>query len=283
MAKLPVVSGADAVKAFQRAGWRVAPPARKPRCPAQSWLRREPLRAPASRIGPWPAAGADSCGRDERRGVRGAALRMVRGASVPLRSVRSGATAGSVDEAQRRAWSRSTSAGNCSQTHGRSSSQKHYGARRDSPVFAELHGIVVKTVGVADPIRRALTPKAESIAAAFVTAPWRKAPIGPRATSTSWSSRIPSRTRMCSRCAVRGGRDWQNRESDGDDARPVADEAEPWRLVCRARRRTTEGVPDRLRRCHRLSSRTWSARASSSASQQRRPRSGGGSGGPTSS
>jgi len=50
----------------------------------------------------------------------------------------------------------------------RSGNQKHYRARRDSPVFGELHGLVVKTVGVADPIRRALTPKAEAIAAAFV-------------------------------------------------------------------------------------------------------------------
>jgi predicted nucleotidyltransferase len=50
----------------------------------------------------------------------------------------------------------------------RSGNQKHYRARRDSPVFAELHGLVVKTVGVADPIRRALTPKADAIAAAFV-------------------------------------------------------------------------------------------------------------------
>ncbi len=50
----------------------------------------------------------------------------------------------------------------------RSGNQKHYRAGRDSPVFAELHGLVVKTVGPADPIRRALTPKAEAIAVAFV-------------------------------------------------------------------------------------------------------------------
>ena len=50
----------------------------------------------------------------------------------------------------------------------RSGNQKHYRARRDSPVFPELHGLVVKTVGVAGPIGRALAPKAGAIAAAFV-------------------------------------------------------------------------------------------------------------------
>lgn len=46
--------------------------------------------------------------------------------------------------------------------------QKHYQARRESPVFAELHGLVVKTAGVAEPLRRALAPLARHIAAAFV-------------------------------------------------------------------------------------------------------------------
>jgi predicted nucleotidyltransferase len=46
--------------------------------------------------------------------------------------------------------------------------QKHYQARRDSPVFDELHGLVIKTVGVAAPLRQALGPKAEVIDAAFV-------------------------------------------------------------------------------------------------------------------
>jgi predicted nucleotidyltransferase len=50
----------------------------------------------------------------------------------------------------------------------RSGNQKHYQARRDSPVFEELHGLVVKTVGVADPLRLALAPKARAIRAAFV-------------------------------------------------------------------------------------------------------------------
>ena len=50
----------------------------------------------------------------------------------------------------------------------RTGNQKHYQANRDSPVFEELHGLVVKTVGIAEPLRRALAPKAEAIRAAFV-------------------------------------------------------------------------------------------------------------------
>jgi len=46
--------------------------------------------------------------------------------------------------------------------------QKHYQANRACPVFAELHGLVVKTVGVVEPLRQALEPKAKSIHAAFV-------------------------------------------------------------------------------------------------------------------
>src|SRR6202035_1993816 len=46
--------------------------------------------------------------------------------------------------------------------------QKHYQARRDSPVFADLQGLVVKTVGVVEPLRNSLNAKADSIHAAFV-------------------------------------------------------------------------------------------------------------------
>ena len=46
--------------------------------------------------------------------------------------------------------------------------QKHYQANRESPVFAELHGLVVKTVGLVEPLRRALAPKVGEIRAAFV-------------------------------------------------------------------------------------------------------------------
>jgi predicted nucleotidyltransferase len=46
--------------------------------------------------------------------------------------------------------------------------QKHYQARRDSPVFEELHGLVVKTVGIAEPLRQALSPEVAAIRVAFV-------------------------------------------------------------------------------------------------------------------
>ena len=46
--------------------------------------------------------------------------------------------------------------------------QKHYQANALSPVFAELRGIVLKTVGLADVLREALAPLAAQIAQAFV-------------------------------------------------------------------------------------------------------------------
>lgn len=50
----------------------------------------------------------------------------------------------------------------------RSGNQKYYQANRACPVFAELHGLIVKTVGVVEPLRQALRPRAEDIQAAFV-------------------------------------------------------------------------------------------------------------------
>jgi predicted nucleotidyltransferase len=46
--------------------------------------------------------------------------------------------------------------------------QKHFQANPASPIFGELCGIVQKTVGLADPLREALAPLADRIAAAFV-------------------------------------------------------------------------------------------------------------------
>ena len=46
--------------------------------------------------------------------------------------------------------------------------QKHYQANPESPIFAELCGIVQKTVGLAEPLRDALAPLAPRIRAAFV-------------------------------------------------------------------------------------------------------------------
>lgn len=46
--------------------------------------------------------------------------------------------------------------------------QKYYQARKDSPVFGELHGLIAKTVGIVEPLRAALAPLAGQIRAAFV-------------------------------------------------------------------------------------------------------------------
>lgn len=46
--------------------------------------------------------------------------------------------------------------------------QKHYQANRESAVFAELHGLIVKTSGLAGPLRAALSGLTERIHAAFV-------------------------------------------------------------------------------------------------------------------
>ncbi len=46
--------------------------------------------------------------------------------------------------------------------------QKHYQANRASPVFEELRGLVLKTVGLADVLRAVLAPIRDRIVAAFV-------------------------------------------------------------------------------------------------------------------
>ena len=46
--------------------------------------------------------------------------------------------------------------------------QKHYQANPASPVFAELRALVLKTFGLADVLREALTPVADRVRAAFV-------------------------------------------------------------------------------------------------------------------
>lgn len=46
--------------------------------------------------------------------------------------------------------------------------QVHYQANRRSPVYEELHGLVIKTVALAEPLTRALEPMADRIRAAFV-------------------------------------------------------------------------------------------------------------------
>jgi len=46
--------------------------------------------------------------------------------------------------------------------------QKHFQANQDSPIFDELCSIVLKTVGMVEPIRKALEPLASQIQAAFI-------------------------------------------------------------------------------------------------------------------
>jgi predicted nucleotidyltransferase len=46
--------------------------------------------------------------------------------------------------------------------------QKHYQANAASPLYSELRNIVLKTVGLAEPLRDALMPMASDIRAAFV-------------------------------------------------------------------------------------------------------------------
>jgi len=46
--------------------------------------------------------------------------------------------------------------------------QKHYQANADAPLFSELCGMVLKTMGLADPLREALRPFEKQIDAAFV-------------------------------------------------------------------------------------------------------------------
>lgn len=49
-----------------------------------------------------------------------------------------------------------------------SGNQKHYQANPACPAFAELQGLVVKTVGLAEPVRRALASFAADIRVAFI-------------------------------------------------------------------------------------------------------------------
>jgi predicted nucleotidyltransferase len=46
--------------------------------------------------------------------------------------------------------------------------QKHYRANRQSPIFAELHSLVIKTVALTEPLRKSLEPYSDKIKAAFV-------------------------------------------------------------------------------------------------------------------
>jgi predicted nucleotidyltransferase len=46
--------------------------------------------------------------------------------------------------------------------------QKHYRANHQSPIFAELQSLVIKTVALTEPLRKSLAPCADKIKAAFI-------------------------------------------------------------------------------------------------------------------
>lgn len=46
--------------------------------------------------------------------------------------------------------------------------QKHYRANRSSPIFEELQGLVLKTVALSEPLKKALEPFADKVKTAFV-------------------------------------------------------------------------------------------------------------------
>ena len=46
--------------------------------------------------------------------------------------------------------------------------QKHYRANHQSPIFAELQSLVIKTMALTEPLRKSLEPCADRISAAFV-------------------------------------------------------------------------------------------------------------------
>src|ERR1700682_4227508 len=46
--------------------------------------------------------------------------------------------------------------------------QKHYRANHRSPIFEEVRSIVLKTMGLAEPLRESLAPYSDKIKAAFV-------------------------------------------------------------------------------------------------------------------
>lgn len=62
----------------------------------------------------------------------------------------------------------------------RSGNQRLYQASRESPIFAELQGIVLKTAGLADVLRDALAALSPSIEQAFVFGSIARGEAGPR-------------------------------------------------------------------------------------------------------
>ena len=131
----------------------------------------------------------------------------------------------------------------------RTGNQKHYQARRDSPVFEELHRLIVKTVGVAEPLRQALARRAGAIRAAFVYGSVAKGIDRARSDIDlmviSDSLRYSDLFETLQAAEAVLGR---TINPDGDDGRPVAREARPGGLVRRQGRGSVARLRDRLRR-----------------------------------
>lgn len=63
-------------------------------------------------------------------------------------------------------------------TETRIGNQVHYQANRDCPIFSELHGLMLKTAGLADVLREALAPLSSDIALAFVYGSQARGDVG---------------------------------------------------------------------------------------------------------
>jgi predicted nucleotidyltransferase len=57
--------------------------------------------------------------------------------------------------------------------------QKYYRANRESPIFSELQGLVIKTAGLVDVLREALEPLSKKIRVAFVHGSFAKGTVKP--------------------------------------------------------------------------------------------------------
>lgn len=89
-------------------------------------------------------------GQPTRRFQSGELIRLARGGT--------GAVQRQLERLTASGWITATRVGN----------QKYYQANEDSPAFAELHGLIVKTVGLVEPLRTAMKRISAKVHAAFV-------------------------------------------------------------------------------------------------------------------
>ena len=155
--------------------------------------------------------------------------------------------AGSGTGAAHRVLTRLAAVGLVTVTH--SGNQKHYRANRSSPIFEELHGLIVKTVGVVEPLRRALEVQADDVRAAFVYGSVAKgtdkagSDIDLMVVSGRRGSRHPVRDPSAG-----GERAGAARQSDRDEPQGVVHQAGRPDHVRRSCRRRSSPVRDRSRR-----------------------------------